>query len=77
MAVKLIRPIFGDCDGGGGIHTAPAGSPDLTIGEIRLDRYAPYRIDLKGETIGWAPPSSVRPRGISKPMVGLIVIVKK
>jgi hypothetical protein len=77
MSCELIGPIYGDSYGGGWVHIIPVGCPDLSIGQVHLERLAPYRIDQRGTTLGWAPPCSLRPRGISKPMAGLFVRVKE
>jgi hypothetical protein len=51
-------------------------SDELMIGDIDLDRPAPYRIDLGSRVIGWAPASSVRPRGTRRIREGLVVLVR-
>jgi hypothetical protein len=75
MAVELIGPVYDDSDGNGRIVPVPTESRGLMLADIKLDRPAPYRIDLNSKIIGWAPASSVRSRGAAIFKKGLVVLV--
>ena len=75
MSVELVGQYYGDSYGGGGVHTAAVGWQGLKIGDIKEGRKAPYRIDRNGTPIGWAPASSLRPKGITRITVGIVVVV--
>jgi hypothetical protein len=74
MSVELVGPYHGDSYGGNGTHTAAVGWNGLKIGQYIEGRAAPWRIDRNGTPIGWAPTSSLRPKGV-RLVVGLVIIV--
>ena len=75
MSVELVGKYYGDSYGGGGEHTAAVGWQGLKIGDIKEGRKAPYRIDRNGTPIGWESASSLRPKGITRITVGIVVVV--
>jgi hypothetical protein len=75
MSVELVGPYHGDSYGGGGTHTAACGWSGLKIGQIISGRKAPFRIDRNGTPIGWAPLSSLRPKGSVTIVVGMVIVV--